>query len=191
MGVDSDVAGDGEQPRPHGSTLLVECLGMPPGPQQRLLYDVLRSTAVTGGEAQGVGHQRRRMLIEERAQSRVLGRSHCDHHITVTHPAPHRFSVHHRTAQFDGWRTSPEAVADTSMPALVAFAPTRAIRNGRPDSGMVKSSPCPTATTRSLPRTSTLPLADALTVWPATVTLPVTLTCPSSPSLTDRWCPDR
>src|SRR3954453_16009476 len=93
MGVDSYVAGDGEQPRPHRSTLLVQRLGMPPGPQQSLLYDVLRSTAVTGGEAQGVGHQRRRMLIEERAHSRVLGRSHCDHHITVTHPAPHRFSA--------------------------------------------------------------------------------------------------
>src|SRR3954467_7461393 len=44
--VDGDVARDGEQPGPDGTSLRVERLRVPPRTQQRLLHDVLGAAAV-------------------------------------------------------------------------------------------------------------------------------------------------
>lgn len=69
--VDDEIAGDGEQPGPRGALHVVGDLGVTPGPQQRLLDDVLGAGLVTG-EPQRVPPQRGRVLVVEHAHHRCL-----------------------------------------------------------------------------------------------------------------------
>ena len=65
-GVDRQVARRREQPRPHRTPVGVQSLRMSPGPQQRLLHEILRALTVPVGQPQGMGVESVAVLREHR-----------------------------------------------------------------------------------------------------------------------------
>ena len=73
--VDGEVAGHGEQPRADRPARLVEQPRAAPGPQQRLLEEVLRVGAVMAGQPQAVAPERAGVLVVQLLHQRHRARA--------------------------------------------------------------------------------------------------------------------
>ncbi len=74
--VDDDVARDREQPRAHRGRRAVEHGAVPPGPQQRLLYDVLGARPVVADQTKAEAPQRSGVLVVQLSHERRLVAGH-------------------------------------------------------------------------------------------------------------------